>query len=846
MKQFFTTIFATVFFATLTISPLFGQNFTSRATIDQNFCGNSVLVVMERGVDGMSLFSAEQVPTTTAIATASAVGRFQMQYVRDLTHIPRDPNGRRRAPRLLNEETFVQVVLLRTENYGKQYVLDLIEYLRFVPGVSYAEPNHFVTSASVTPNDPSFHLQWGMQHIDAPAAWAITTGSRNVKVGVIDIGFQAHNDLNANLVDGWCFYSNQVLTLNNLGNTLSPNTPAQVGWHGNHVAGIIGAVGNNGFGVTGVAWEVSLVPFEVFVGFQGTQAVGNQAWQVEAVHRAIAQDIPVINMSMSGGNSGVMVAVLQNNFRGLFVWAAGNASSNLDISVVNNLPNRLAVGSLNVENARSNFSNYGVRSVEIWAPGGSTLPGGTQIFSPVLNNSHGFASGTSMAAPHVAGVAALLLSVNPDLTGTELKELILEGSEAVTIEQPATNPGQHQSRQLNAMGALEALGANAARAPLFVGFEETIGSALPQNWRQSGSADVWRTTGNHIGGVTGEVGASGDTEPRTGNRQMMRTWHNTGNFGWVFTETMMLSADTTYIISFWYKAPGFFPLGQVDNFRVQIAHTRLLTGSGLNAQMQNATTILTHHNQWTSEWTRAYIKFTPTTTRPHIIGFQCRTTVPGGGFAITIDDLSVTAVHNILLSEVGVHLFPSAGLGYEPQTPRSITIENITNVPTSELTIALSGTHASSFTLSTTTIPSIAEAGTANFTVVPNTGLSVGIHVATITVTGDNGTFAEFDVSFTVNDPTNIITVEAGRTPSLQVFPNPVTDQLHIVIPSEARDLFENNTVEVFDINGRRVLAQPICQLSMTNGQLTIDISHLPNGTYIVRIGNSTVRITKQ
>jgi len=838
MKRILTTVVAAWVVATLTISPLFGQNFTSRATLDQNFCGSSVLVIMERGVDGMVLFSTESAPTT-AVATASAVSGIALQYVQDLTYMPRDAYGIRHIPNLLNVEKFQQIVLLRTEAYGKQHVLDLIEQLRFVNGVYYAEPNYFFETA-LRPNDPSFGQQWGMQSIQAEAAWAITTGSRDVRVGVIDIGFQGHTDLNANFdfTYAWCFNSNQALTPGNLGNTL-PSPASQVGWHGNHVAGIIGAVGNNNIGVAGVAWHVSLVPFEVFSGFSGNSPVGRSDWQVAAVNRSIQNNIPIINMSMGGGDSESMRVAIQN-YRGLFVWAAGNAASNLDVAVGPNIPNRLAVGAHNLNNQRTSFSCYGERAVEIWAPG-------IDIFSTTLNNSHQNAQGTSMAAPHVAGVAALMLSVNSSLTGAQLKSLMLEGSLPITIQQPATNPGQHQSRRLSAAGALAAVGAGIAFAPVFQGFEETINNDLPEYWQHSGASVVWQTACSFVDGATGTPNVVWDTEPHTGGRQMVRLGRNAGHFAWAFSEPMMLFAGTTYVVSFWYKAPGFSPIGAWDNFRVQIGRTRSLTGTGMDAQMQGATTVHLHNYQRVPHWTRVTMEFTPTVTGPHFVGFQCRT-MAGTGWMIAIDDVWVAPSVNITLSEADIYEFPSAPIGYSPQTPRTITIQNTQNEPTGELSITLSGRDTSNFVLSTPTIPNIAGDGTAEFSVVPQDGLGVGVYIETITVIGDNNTSASFTVLFIVSDPTSIadaFVVETGHAPSLQVFPNPVTDQLHIVIPSETRGF-----VEIFDMNGQRVFTQHVETLHATSlhndNTIVIDISHLPNGVYIVRIGNNAVRIIKQ
>jgi len=824
MKRFFSFVVATVIVATTV-----GQNFTSQARVDQAFCGSSVIVVLDQNHSGIN--KVHQFGNGRQDAT---FGNLNIQYIQDLTHIPKETEDIQGLT-LLNTETFQQILLLRLPHDDKQNVLDVIEQLRFTPGVYFAEPNYFIEVTSVFPNDPFFGSQWGMTSIQAPEAWAVTTGSSDIKVALIDIGFQGHNDLNANwdFTHAWCFFTNQALTSGNLGNT----TPS-VGWHGNHVAGIIGAVGDNNIGVAGVSWSVSLVPFEVFVTFLNGNPVGSGANQVSAMTRIIANNIPVVNMSMGGGDSQAMRAAIQN-YRGLFVWAAGNSASNIDNTVGPNMGNRITVGAHDPNNARASFSCYGDRAVDIWAPG-------TTILSTTLNNAHQNAQGTSMAAPHVAGVAALMLSINPELTGVHLKELLLEGALPITIVQPSTNAGQHLSLRLNALGAVEALSEDIMTAPVFQSFEETADNELPDYWRHSAGPIVWKTTENYIESVTGVVGASGDTEPRTGDRQMVRTWHNTGHFAWTFSEAVRLSADTTYIISFWYKAPGFTPTGAFDNFRVQIGRTRSLTGTGINAQMQGATTVLTSQNRRVSNWTRAYIQFRPTSGGPHFLGFHCRT-VLNGGWMISIDDISITAIRNIVLSEVGAHIFPSAILGYEPQTPHNVTVENITNTPTSELSVALSGANASNFTLSTATIPSIANSETASFTVVPNTGLPIGVYTATVTVTGDNGTFAEFDLRFIVSEPTSIgIPVETGHAPSLQVFPNPITDKLRIVIP----DLFANNPVEIFDMNGQRVFLQHVetgrAPSLHDDNTIVINISHLPNGPYIIRIGQKTARIIKQ
>jgi len=735
MKTLATTLFATL--QILIITPLFGQHFTSHATINQDFCGKSVLVTMKKGVDGMQLFNVAH--TAGRGHTTEPIAGFSIAYIRDLTYIPRSAGAP--APRLLNEETFMQIVVVRLHDYDKQHVLDIIEQLRFVDGVHYAEPNYFVrTRTTVIPNDTRFFELWGLTNTQVPQAWALTTGSHDVRVGIIDIGFGAHSDLNANFDFryAWCFSSNQAFTQENIGTTIPPHSSGvTAGWHANHVAGTIGAVGNNSLGVTGVNWNVSLVPLDVFVRFHnfgisgGVHPVTTTERQTDAVTRAIIHDIPIINMSMGGFEDNyTFMNHIRTNFNGLFVWAAGNSRSNVDNRFAQaTVPsNTLGVGALYPSNTRATFSCFGAQTVEIWAPG-------TDILSTVLNDSYLRTNGTSMASPHVAGVAALLLAKKPNLTGEQLKALILEGALPVTIQPPSGT--SHLSKRLNALGALDLLDiVDTAQIPYTEGFETTIraATALPHNgWTHSADIAVWRAIGSTMDGT------ATTHEPRTGNRQLARNYSQSGHYAWAFSQPIQLYEGVTYTVSFWYRAPGRKSTTQpyqieYDKFKAQIGPTTHLVGrGGANVEMQGATTILSHTNRQTHDWTEATLNFTATTSGLHFIGFHDMTSANQPGQFIGIDDISIT------------------------ETP-------VTSID---------------------------------------------------------------------------IVVETRHAPSLQVFPNPVTDGYFYIEAEEMRK------IEVIDMLGRIVM-----QKDVSSSRERVDASNLRDGLYFVRVitrtGTALVRIVKQ
>jgi subtilisin family serine protease len=297
-------------------------------------------------------------------------------------------------------------------------------------------------------NDPSLWRLYGLNNygqtggtpdadIDATDAWDITTGSRDVVIGVIDSGVDiTHPDLAANIwvnpgetpnngidddgngfiddVNGWDFYDND-------------NSPNDGNGHGTHVAGTIGAVGNNNLGIAGVNWHVSLLPLR----FLGNDGSGWTSDAVAAVNYAtmLKRDFDInvaaTNNSWGGGGYSRTLdrAIQAANDEGImFIAAAGNQGTNNDAnpSYPTNYssPNVISVAALNRSDNLASFSNYGATTVDVGAPGVS-------IYSTLPGNSYGSFSGTSMAAPHVAGVVGLLNAAKPGISVTEVNNAIL-------------------------------------------------------------------------------------------------------------------------------------------------------------------------------------------------------------------------------------------------------------------------------------------------------------------------------------------------------------------------------------------------------------------------------------
>jgi subtilisin family serine protease/PKD repeat protein len=366
----------------------------------------------------------------------------------------------------------------------------VISVLMRNPLVRFAEPN-YVLSTSQLPNDPRFGDLYGLHNIgqtsgspdadvDAAEAWNRTTGSSNVIVFVIDTGIDyGHEDLAANLWTNAAEASGQpnvdddgngyVDDIHGINAITGTGNPMDDHGHGTHVGGVIGAKGNNGIGVAGVAWNVRIGACK-FLGNtgNGTLADAVKCFQYVNELKAAGHNIVVTNNSWGGGGFSqalldAMAGVDQPSIQPiLHACAAGNNGS--DNEVFANYPasydlaNIVAVAATDHNDAYANFSNYGGTSVDLAAPGAAILSTVPVFGDPCCSHATGYMllSGTSMATPFVSGAAALVWSAFPGLPASTVKTRLLAASDYIGgVGSNGAKPTVTQAR-LNVDGALEA------------------------------------------------------------------------------------------------------------------------------------------------------------------------------------------------------------------------------------------------------------------------------------------------------------------------------------------------------------------------------------------------------
>jgi thermitase len=301
--------------------------------------------------------------------------------------------------------------------------LAIIAALRHHPLVEYAEPN-YILRAVLDPNDPFFPSQWGLDMIDAPEAWDVTTGSSDIIIAIVDSGIDLdHLDLKNKI------WVNNDETLNGLDDDGNDKVDDVKGWdfinndnnpqddygHGTHVAGIAAAETNNSTGVAGLSWGARIMPVKVL----GSSGQGPISSVANGITYAADNGAQVINLSLGGtglaDNETLKGAVNYAYSKGcLLVAAAGNCDPSCYEPIYPAAYDHvIAVAATNSSDNRAWFSNYG-SYIDVAAPGVS-------IYSTVRNNGYGYMDGTSMATPFVSGLAALIWSEYPGYTNDQVE-----------------------------------------------------------------------------------------------------------------------------------------------------------------------------------------------------------------------------------------------------------------------------------------------------------------------------------------------------------------------------------------------------------------------------------------
>jgi subtilisin family serine protease len=342
------------------------------------------------------------------------------------------------------EETVASLDGLVVTPRGNRSIDDVINELSQEQAVEFAEPN-FIVKSSRVPNDALFSRLWGLSNsgqlggkpgadISATLAWDVTTGG-DIPVAIVDTGiYYNHSDLRNNM---WHNPGEAVNGIDDDHNGFvddvygadfanSDGDPNDDSSHGTHVAGIIGAEGNNAAGMSGVNWRARLIALK----FLDQDGEGNTADAAEAIDYAVQAGARVINASWGGpAYSYTLFKAIRNagNKGVLVVAAAGNSGANTDSApeypASYDLPNVISVAATDTADSLVDFSNYGARSVDLAAPG-------DEIYSSVppfvSTTTFAYFSGTSMAAPFVSGAADLYLSRNPAASVQQIRDAILQ------------------------------------------------------------------------------------------------------------------------------------------------------------------------------------------------------------------------------------------------------------------------------------------------------------------------------------------------------------------------------------------------------------------------------------
>ncbi|MFT4511922.1 MAG: serine protease [Planctomycetota bacterium] len=328
---------------------------------------------------------------------------------------------------------------------------DAADAMAAIAGVRCASPNYML-QAFTNPSDTHYDKQWHYPQIKLPQAWDVTQGSQNVIVAVLDTGIvSSHPDFSGRLIGGFDMISNPQTAGDGDGRDGNPEdvgdnqTLQGSSFHGTHVAGTIGANANNGIGVVGVDWNCRLMTVRVLgQGGGSIDDIANGILYAAGLPNGSGavppQRADVINMSLGGPGLNAVLEQACNQAAAagvLLVAAAGNDNSSQPSSPAA-FESVLSVGAVDLVKQRAPYSNFSP-TVDIWAPGGDMgsdrngdgFPDG--VLSTMADDQgnlfYKFENGTSMASPHIAGVASLIKAANPNLTASQIRQILINSAE---------------------------------------------------------------------------------------------------------------------------------------------------------------------------------------------------------------------------------------------------------------------------------------------------------------------------------------------------------------------------------------------------------------------------------
>ena len=446
----------------------------SNATIDDEFATNRVLIVLneEESAKGLNY-------------SRKHFEKAKCKEVKDLTSSKTKKIKEKQSKKSEYVEKYNRVLELELDTKSKVEILDAIDELSKMSGVVYAGPDYIIHGAAYNPtvdeeemipdtSDTFSNDQWALNKIQIPRCWEFSTGIPEVLVGVVDSGIDGtHEDL----VD----VIHSDLHRNFLGEVLiEESIPTDTLGHGTSVAGIIGAKGDNNKGVAGVCWNTKLVSLKVI----DSDNSGYLSNVIDAINFAESNNIPILNMSLSmsmGENAfDIDLPALRESiesYSGLVICAAGNFNKDIDqtpyFPACIDCDNVISVGASDrndnrwvstIELASGDLvaSNYGQNCVDVFAPGIS-------VYTTVPDNDYDNFEATSAAAPHVTGVVALMKSLNPNLTNSQIKNAIISQATLcvnVTVNDESSSTG-YVGKRLNAYRAIKSIIASNSDSVVF-------------------------------------------------------------------------------------------------------------------------------------------------------------------------------------------------------------------------------------------------------------------------------------------------------------------------------------------------------------------------------------------